>query len=93
MSAFEGPYVHMPRESGGFVIQRVGNLFPIALVPAVGFVATNRDGRKIVEDTARLLAAAPMLLKSLEVLAAAPDLDPDLLAIALHAIDVATKAR
>lgn len=92
MPAFEGPYVSVPRPSPaarGFLIylarETITTEYPIGIVPE------NYRDKASVEDTARLFAAAPLLLKSLQCLAAAPDLDPDLLVIVEHAINVATK--
>lgn len=92
MPHFEGPYVSAPSENHpGFCIYRTRNgealALPIAIVPV------NLRDPNYVAGTARLLAAAPMLLKSLEVLAAAHDLDPDLRVIAQHAIESATKEK
>jgi hypothetical protein len=40
-----------------------------------------------------MFAAAPLMLKSLQMIAADPGLEPDLRAIALHVIEIATTSR
>lgn len=87
-----GPYVYLPRENppnSGFAIYAAK--MPIATVPPIGLVPTNKRGREEVEANARLFSASPVMFLALQAVILDTSIDVTVRDLAQHAIDMATK--
>lgn len=83
-----GPYVKHPQRDG-FRISTAGNMH-LADVPPLGFAARNKVSRGMIEATANLFAASPVMFLALQTIVLDTSIDVSLRDVAQHAIDLAT---